>query len=36
MYADIVAKGQIEYAEYPWKKLDELNLNSISPQIEIG
>ncbi len=24
LYADIAAKGQIGYAEYPWEKLDEL------------
>jgi len=24
LYADIVAKGQIGYAEYPWEELDEL------------
>ena len=24
-YADIAAKGQIGYAEYPWEKLDELD-----------
>jgi S-adenosylmethionine synthetase len=26
LYADIAAKGQIGYAEYPWEKLDELAL----------
>lgn len=25
LYADIAAKGQIGYPEYPWEKLDELN-----------
>lgn len=25
LYADIAAKGQIGYAEYPWEKLDELD-----------
>ena len=24
LYADIAAKGQIGYAEYPWEELDEL------------
>lgn len=24
LYADIIAKGQIGYAEYPWEKLGEL------------
>jgi len=25
LYADIAAKGQIGYAEYPWEELDELS-----------
>jgi S-adenosylmethionine synthetase len=25
LYADIAAKGQVGYAEYPWEQLDELN-----------